>query len=183
MIKLITPLQNDKIAKLKAGDEVLLSGYIYTARDAAHKRLIELVDSNLPLPFDIQNQVIFYVGPTPNKKDEVFGSSGPTTSMRMDVYTPRLLSLGLKGMIGKGYRSSNVIDSIVQNRALYLGAIGGAGAILSSCVKSSEMIAFEDLGAEAIRKIYVEDLPLVVLIDCMGNDQYVIGQRDYLSSL
>lgn len=182
MIHLSTPLKKDALINLKAGDEVFLSGTIYTARDAAHKKLIQLLDDETPLPFGIEDGVIFYVGPTPNKPDEIFGSSGPTTSMRMDVYTPRLLQLGLKGMIGKGYRNDEVKKSIVSNKAIYFGAIGGAGAVISSCVIQSEVIAFEELGPEAIRKLEVKNMPLVVLLDTYGNDQYELGQHEYLNS-
>lgn len=181
MIHLQTPLTVDKIKQLKAGDEVYLSGTIYTGRDAAHKRLIALLDEDKELPFDIMDQTIFYVGPTPSKPGMVFGSGGPTTSGRMDAYSPRLISLGLKAMIGKGYRNDEVKKAIVEYEGVYFGAIGGAGAMMSSCIEECEIIAFDDLGPEAIRKLKVKDMPLVVVIDCQGNDLYEIGRKKYLN--
>jgi fumarate hydratase subunit beta len=181
--KFTTPLTEYKIKNLIAGDSILLSGYIYTARDAAHKRLVELLSEGKELPFDVNGEVIYYVGPTPAKPGQVIGSAGPTTSYRMDAYTPTLLDKGLKGMIGKGLRGQDVIESIKQNKAVYFAAIGGAAALTGKCVKSSELIAYEDLGAEAIRKLYVEDLPLIVVIDSEGNNYYEIGQMEYLNSL
>lgn len=181
MIHLQTPLTVEKIKQLHAGDEVSLSGIIYTGRDAAHKRLIALLDEGKSLPFDIEDQTIFYVGPTPSKPGMVFGSGGPTTSGRMDAYSPRLIALGLRAMIGKGYRSKQVKDAIVSNGGVYFGAIGGAGAMMSSCVEECEIIAFEDLGPEAIRKLKVKNMPLVVVIDSQGNDLYEIGRENYLS--
>ena len=166
-IKIETPLNNEKIKKLKAGDSVLLSGVLYRGRDAAHKRLIDLLDQNEKLPLDIKNQVIYYVGPSPAKPGQVIGSAGPTTSYRMDPYAPRLLDLGLKGMIGKGARNQEVIDAIIRNKAVYFGAIGGAAALIGKSIVKSEIIAYEDLGAEAIRRIEVKDMPLVVIIDSM----------------
>jgi len=157
---------------LKAGDSVLLTGYIYTGRDAAHKRLIELIDSNKELPFDIKNQTIYYVGPAPAKPGYAIGPAGPTTSYRMDPYTPKLLDKGLKVMIGKGLRSSEVIESMKKNNAVYLAAIGGAAALISKTIKTKEIICYEDLGAEAIHKLYVEDFPAIVVIDSMGNNLY-----------
>lgn len=183
MIKLTTPLTVEKIKQLHAGDEVLLSGTIYTGRDAAHKRLIELLDAGKELPFSLQDQVIFYVGPTPSKPGMVFGSGGPTTSGRMDAYAPRLIKLGLRAMIGKGYRQQNVKEAIVANNGVYFGAIGGAGALMANCVKSCKIIAFDDLGPEAIRKLEVENMPIVVIIDSDGNDQYKIGRNDYLNTV
>ncbi|CCJ33899.1 Fe-S-containing hydro-lyase [Caloramator australicus] len=183
MIRITTPLTDDVIKSLKAGDSVLLTGYVYTARDAAHKRLVELIKAGKELPFDIKGQIIYYVGPTPAKEGQPIGSAGPTTSYRMDPYTPALLDKGLKGMIGKGKRSGEVIESIKKNCAVYFAAIGGAAALTAKCVKESTLIAYEDLGAEAIRRLYVEDLPLVVVIDSEGNNYYEIGQREYLSSL
>ncbi len=180
MIKLTLPLSHDAIVNLEAGDQVLLSGTIYTARDAAHKRLIGLLNEGKELPFDLVDQIIYYVGPTPNKPGEIFGSGGPTTSGRMDAYAPTLLDLGLKGMIGKGLRQQSVIDSIQKNEALYFGAIGGAGAYIKSCITSCEIIAFEDLGPEAIRKLEVKDFPLTVVIDSKGNDLYKLGKEKYL---
>jgi fumarate hydratase subunit beta len=181
--KVITPLTEDKVKELKAGDSVLLSGYIYTARDAAHKRLVELLEEGKELPVDIKDQVIYYVGPTPAKPGQPIGSAGPTTSYRMDAYTPALIDRGLKGMIGKGSRGEEVVDSIKNNGAVYFAAIGGAAALTGKCVKSSELIAYEDLGAEAIRRLYVEELPLIVVIDAKGNNYYEIGQREYLNTL
>ncbi|QLY79500.1 Fe-S-containing hydro-lyase [Clostridium intestinale] len=181
--KIETPLTVDKVKDLNAGDIVLLSGEIFTARDAAHKRLIELIDKNEKLPLELQDAIIYYVGPTPPKPGEVIGSAGPTTSYRMDSYTPKLLDLGLKGMIGKGLRGKEVIDSMVKNRCIYFGAIGGAAALMAKCIKKSELIAYEDLGAEAIRKLWVEDMPLVVVIDSSGNNLYQIGQKEYLETI
>lgn len=175
-----TPLTEDAIADLKAGEVVLLSGVIYTGRDAAHKRLVEALDRGEELPFELKDQVIYYVGPTPEKPGQIFGSAGPTTSYRMDAYTPRLLDLGLKGMIGKGYRSDEVTESIRKNKAVYFGAIGGLGATIGKSVKEAKIIAYEDLGAEAIRRIVVEDLPVTVLTDSLGNDLYKQGQSEYL---
>jgi fumarate hydratase subunit beta len=184
MEKRITmPLSKDVIQDLKAGDTVLISGTIYTARDAAHKRLIELLDKGEELPMNIDNQVIYYVGPTPAKPGMASGSAGPTTSYRMDPYAPRLLNKGLKGMIGKGIRSDEVIDSIIKNKAVYFGAIGGAAALIGKSIVNSEIIAYEDLGSEAIRKLEVIDFPAVVVIDSNGNNLYEIGQKQYLKSL
>ena len=182
-INLKTPLTEEKAKSLKAGDTILLSGTIYTARDAAHKRLIELVDMGEELPFNIKDEIIYYVGPTPAKPGEVIGSAGPTTSYRMDAYAPRLMDLGLKGMIGKGARNEEVIDSIKKNKAVYFGAIGGAAALIGKSIIKSEIIAYEDLGAEAIRRMEVKDMPLVVIIDPQGNNLYDIGQKSYLESV
>ncbi|MBQ6819847.1 MAG: Fe-S-containing hydro-lyase [Clostridium sp.] len=182
-IKLRTPLTYEKIKDLKAGDRILLSGNMYTARDAAHKRLIELLDKGLSLPININNETIYYVGPSPAKEGQVIGSAGPTTSYRMDAYSPKLLDLGLKAMIGKGERNKEVIDSIIKNKAVYLGAIGGAAALISKSIIASEIIAYEDLGAEAIRKIEVKDMPLIVIIDTNGNNLYDEGQEQYINSL
>ena len=181
--KIATPLTEDITKTLKAGDSILLSGIIYTARDAAHGRLINLLDEEKDLPLNINGEIIYYVGPTPEKPGEVIGSAGPTTSYRMDSYAPRLLDLGLKGMIGKGARSEEVITAIKRNNAIYFGAIGGAGALISKCIKSSEVIAYDDLGAEAIRKLEVKDMPLVVIIDTEGNNLYEIGKKAYLESI
>ncbi len=182
MICLETPLTKDKVKGLKAGDEVSLSGIIYTGRDAAHKRLFQLLDENKELPFEIKDQTIFYVGPTPAKEGQVFGSGGPTTSGRMDAYSPRLIKLGLRSMIGKGYRSEEVKQAIKENDGVYFGAIGGAGAMMSSCIEECEVIAFEDLGPEAIRRLKVKNMPLVVVIDSLGNDLYEIGRKNYLKN-
>ncbi|QCX33052.1 Fe-S-containing hydro-lyase [Caloramator sp. E03] len=181
--RITTPLTDDAVKELKAGDSVLLTGYIYTARDAAHKRFIELLNDGKDLPFDIKGQVIYYVGPTPAREGMPIGSAGPTTSYRMDPYAPKLLEIGLKGMIGKGSRNDEVINAIKKYNGVYFAAIGGAAALTAKCVKSSELIAYEDLGAEAVRRLYVEDLPLIVVIDSEGNNYYEIGQREYLSSI
>ena len=177
---LTTPLTTEDLKDLKAGDDVYITGYIYTARDAAHARLVDLLDEGKELPFDIEGAVIYYVGPTPAKPGEPIGSAGPTTSYRMDSYAPRLLDVGLKGMIGKGKRGQEVKDKIVENGAVYFAAIGGAAALIKKCIKSSEVIAYEDLGAEAVRKIYVEDFPVTVINDAQGNDLYQLGRKEYL---
>lgn len=171
-IRIKTPLTEDKVKSLKAGDSVLITGEIYTARDAAHKRLIELLNRNEELPIDIKNSIIYYVGPTPAKPGMEIGSAGPTTSYRMDPYTPMLLDLGLKGMIGKGTRNKEVIQSMKKNGAVYFAAIGGAAALIAKSIKKAKLIAYEDLGSEAIRKLYVEDLPVIVAIDSQGNNLY-----------
>ena len=181
-VKVTTPLTEEKAKKLKAGDTVLLSGVLYTGRDAAHKRLIELLDKGQELPLNIKDEVIYYVGPSPAKPGQVIGSAGPTTSYRMDPYAPRLLDLGLRGMIGKGARNQEVIDAIVRNNGVYFGAIGGAAALIGKSIVKSEIIAYEDLGAEAIRKIEVKDMPLVVIIDSEGTNLYEVGQKDYLKT-
>lgn len=181
--KITTPLTEDKIKDLKAGDTVLITGTIYTARDAAHKRLVELLDKGEELPIDVKDSIIYFVGPTPAKPGMAIGSAGPTTSYRMDAYSPRLLDIGLKGMIGKGLRSKEVVDSIVKNKAIYFAAIGGAAALIGKSVQKADLVAYEDLGAEAIRKLEVKDLPVVVVIDSEGNNLYEIGQREYLDSL
>jgi fumarate hydratase subunit beta len=178
--RITTPLTEDKIKDLKAGDTVLITGDIYTARDAAHKKLTELIDKGKELPMDIKDSIIYYVGPSPAKPGMVIGSAGPTTSYRMDDYSPKLLDLGLKGMIGKGERSEAVIASMIKNKAVYFGAIGGAAALIGKCVKSVELVAYEELGAEAIRKLYVEDMPVVVIIDSYGDNLYEIGRENYL---
>ncbi len=167
------PISNEDLESLKAGDAVLLSGTIYTARDAAHKRIAELIQEGKELPIDLQNASIYYVGPTPNKEGQVIGSAGPTTSSRMDAYTPLLLDRGLKVMIGKGKRSNQVKESMIQNKAIYFVACGGAGALLSHAIIKSEVIAFEDLLSEAIRKLEVKDFPCFVGIDISGNDIYI----------
>jgi len=172
IIRLRTPLSNDDVCYLQAGDRVLLSGEIYTGRDAAHKRLFDLLQRGEELPVDINGQVIYYVGPTPAKPGHVIGSAGPTTSGRMDLYTPSLVARGLKGMIGKGQRSQQVIDVLKLHKAVYFGATGGAGALLSKHIKSACVVAYEDLGPEAIYLLEVEDLPLIVINDTKGNDLY-----------
>ena len=180
--RLTAPFGKEALRDLKAGDRVLISGTIYTARDAAHKRLIQMLDRGEPLPFEIRDAVIYYAGPTPAKPGRVIGSAGPTTSYRMDPYAPRLLDLGQAAMIGKGQRSQQVKEAVVRNGAVYLGAIGGAGALISGTVRSAEIIAFEDLGPEAIRRLEVEDFPATVVIDSCGNDLYEIGRKSYLQS-
>ena len=170
------PLTREKAAALKAGDTVTLSGVIYTARDAAHKRLMELLDANKPLPFECKDSVIYYVGPAPASPGQIIGSAGPTSSYRMDAYAPRLLALGSRGMIGKGIRSNMVIEAMKAAGAVYFGATGGAGALLAQCVTSCEVIAFDDLGPEAIRRLTVKNFPAVVVIDSRGNNLYETGR-------
>ena len=170
--KISTPLTFEGIKELVAGDMVLLSGVVYTARDAAHARLLDLINQGKDLPFELEGQVIYYVGPTPSKPGQVIGSSGPTTAGRMDVFTPYLLDRGLKGMIGKGFRNQTVRESIKKNKAVYFAATGGAAALLAKHITECEIIAYEDLGCEAIRRLVVKDLPLVVIDDCYGNDFY-----------
>ncbi len=172
MIKLETPITKDKLAKLKAGDAIMISGTIYTARDAAHKRLDELLNAGKPLPIAIKDKTIYYVGPTPTPPGHAFGSAGPTTAMRMDAYAPRLYDLGLSVSIGKGYRSPQLVEAISRNHAAYMVAIGGAGALLSHCIKKAEGVAFLDLGPEAIYKLEVEDFPVTLAIDATGNNIY-----------
>lgn len=167
-----TPLTKEIITSLHAGDYIYLTGTIYTARDAAHKRMYEGLKEGTPLPFDIKNQIIYYLGPSPAREGRVIGSAGPTTSSRMDKYTPTLLNLGLGGMIGKGKRSPEVIASIIENQSVYFAAVGGAGALLSKCIKKSEVIAYDDLGTEAIRRLEVENLPVIVVIDAKGENLY-----------
>jgi fumarate hydratase subunit beta len=178
-IRIQTPLTDEMVEKLKIGDKVLVSGFIYTARDAAHKHLVELVNKGQPLPFDIKGQIIYYVGPTPPKPGKVIGSAGPTSSYRMDPYAPVLMAKGLKGMIGKGSRGKEVIDAMKKYRAVYFAAIGGAGALLSKRIKNSEVVAYPDLGPEAIRKIEIEDFPAIVVNDTYGRDLYEEGRRKY----
>ena len=182
-ISITTPLSKEDARALKAGDSVLLTGVIYTARDAAHKRLCELAAQGKELPLDVKDSVIYFVGPTPAKPGEVIGSAGPTTAYRMDAYSPTLIRLGLTGMIGKGKRSPEVIAAMKECGAVYFGAIGGCGALLSRCIKKAEVIAYEDLGAEAIRRLEVENFPVVVIIDAEGNNLYETGKQNYLASL
>ncbi|WP_312832887.1 Fe-S-containing hydro-lyase [Sedimentibacter saalensis] len=180
MAKIVNlPLDDETVSDLKAGDRVLLNGIMYTGRDAAHKRIAELINKNQQLPMDIKNQTIYYVGPCPAKPGQAIGSAGPTTSGRMDAYAPLLMDHGLKGMIGKGLRSKQVVDSIIKNNAVYFAAIGGAGALLAEAIKEAEVIAFPDLGAEAIYKLRVENFPVTVVIDNEGNDLYKIGKEKY----
>ena len=183
MEKRITlPLTEELAKSLHAGDTVLLTGTIYTSRDAGHKRMCESLAKGEPLPFDPQDATIYYVGPTPAKPGQVIGSAGPTTSGRMDAYAPTMLSVGARGMIGKGARLPEVVEAMKQHSGVYFGAIGGAGALLAKCIKECELIAYEDLGAEALRKLYVEDMPLVVIIDSLGNNLYESGRAEYLAS-
>ena len=167
-----TPLTDEKVSDLKAGDYVYITGTIYSARDAAHKRIYEAMQKGEEIPLELKDNIIYYLGPSPAREGQVIGSAGPTTSSRMDKYTPLLLDNGLKGMIGKGRRSQDVIESMHKNNAVYFAAIGGAGALLSKCIKSSEVIAYEDLGTEAIRKLVVEDLPVIVVIDSDKKNMY-----------
>lgn len=179
--RLNTPVKREELAPLRAGDTVLLSGTVYTARDAAHKRLCALAAEGKPMPFPVEGSVIYYVGPTPARPGQPIGSAGPTTSCRMDAYAPTLLRLGELGMIGKGARSQEVIAAMRETGAVYFGAIGGAGALLARCVKSAELVCYEDLGAEAVRRLEVENLPLTVVIDCLGNNLYETGRAAYLA--
>ena len=181
-ISVHVPLSRADARKLRSGDSCLLSGVIYTARDAAHKRLCELVAAGKELPLDMKDAVIYFVGPTPAKPGEVIGSAGPTTSYRMDAYSPTLIAEGQTGMIGKGKRNEEVIAAMKEHGAVYFGAIGGCGALLSQCIKKAEVIAYDDLGAEAIRCLEVEDFPVVVIIDSEGNNLYETGRTAYLSS-
>ena len=171
-IYLETPLDESKTSKLNAGDYVYISGEIFVARDAAHKRMDEALDRGEGLPFDIENATIYYMGPSPAREGQVIGSAGPTTASRMDKYTPRLLDLGLKGMIGKGKRSKDVLEGVKKNMAVYFAAVGGAGALLSKCIKEAEVIAYDDLGAEAVRRLRVENFPAIVVADCHGKALY-----------
>lgn len=175
-----TPLSHEDARALRCGESCLITGTIYTARDAAHKRLCELAAKGKPLPFDIEGAIIYFVGPTPAKPGQVIGSAGPTTSYRMDAYSPALIALGQTGMIGKGKRGEAVVDAMRRYGAVYLGAIGGLGALLGKCVKKAEVIAYPDLGAEAVRRLEVENFPVVVVIDSEGNNLYETGRRAYL---
>ncbi|MDD2491726.1 MAG: Fe-S-containing hydro-lyase [Bacteroidales bacterium] len=176
-IELTTPLDNNIVKELKTGDMVYISGTIYTARDAAHKRVCELIDSGEEMPFDFSGAIIFYAGPCPAKPGRPIGSVGPTTSGRMDLYSPKLIEKGLRFMIGKGLRSKEVVDAIVNNSGLYFAAIGGAAALMAKCVVSAEVIAFEELGTEAVRRLVVKDMPAIVAIDSRGNDIYKQGRK------
>ena len=182
-ISVKTPLSHEDARKLKAGDSVLLTGTIYTARDAAHKRLCELVAQGKELPMDIQDAVIYFVGPTPAKPGQAIGSAGPTTAYRMDAYSPTLIAQGQTGMIGKGKRGPEVIAAMKEHGAVYFGAIGGCGALLSKCIKKAEIVAYEDLGAEAIRRLEVEDFPVIIIIDSEGNNLYETGRASYLETV
>lgn len=181
--KLRVPFSPEEARELRAGESVLLSGVIYTARDAAHKRLCELLAQGKPLPIDIKNATIYYVGPTPAKEGRAIGSAGPTTAYRMDAYSPMLIAAGETGMIGKGKRGAEVIEAMKKSGAVYFGAIGGAGALLSHCIKKAEIVAYEDLGAEALRRLEVEDFPVTVVIDSLGNNIYEEGRKAYLESI
>ena len=176
------PFTKEKLEPLRAGDTVFLTGTIYTARDAAHKRLIEMIENQEPLPFEVKDAVIYYVGPTPEKPGNPIGAAGPTTSYRMDAYAPTLLDLGETAMIGKGQRSQEVKDAAIRNGAVYFAAIGGAGAPMAQKVKSAEIVAFEDLGPEAVRRLQVEDFPVTVVLDSAGGDLYQEGRAAYLES-
>ncbi len=178
-IRLKTPLSDENLERLKSGDRVLISGIIYTGRDAAHKRLFDLLKTGKDLPFDMKGQIIYYVGPTPPRPGQVFGSAGPTTSYRMDAYAPALIEKGLKGMIGKGMRSDAVKEAMKKYKAVYFVATGGAGALLAKRVKKAQVVAYEDLGPEAIRRLEVEDLPVIVVNDIRGNDLYIEGENKF----
>lgn len=173
------PFKSEEIKDLKSGDYVYITGTIYTARDAAHKRMYEALEKKEELPLSMENNVIYYMGPSPAREGRPIGSAGPTTASRMDKYAPSLLDLGLKGMIGKGKRSKEVQEAIVRNQAVYFAAVGGAGALLSKCIKKSEVIAYDDLGTEAIRKLEVENFPVIVVIDAQGNNLYETAITDY----
>jgi fumarate hydratase subunit beta len=180
-IRIELPLGREQAASLRAGDRVTLSGVLYTARDAAHKRLAELLREGKPLPFPVAGAVIYYAGPSPARPGEVIGSAGPTTSGRMDAYAPALIALGLRGMIGKGGRSAEVVEAMTRYGAVYFAAIGGAGALLARCVRSADVVAFAGLGTEAVRRLVVEDFPAVVAIDTKGSDYYKLGRAAYLT--
>ena len=180
--KISVPLKKEELATLRAGDYVYITGTIYSARDAAHKRMYETILENKEIPMDLTDNIIYYLGPTPAKEGQVIGSAGPTTSSRMDKYTPLLLEHGLNGMIGNGKRSKEVIDAIVKYKAVYFAAVGGAGALLSKCIKESEVIAYDDLGTEAIRKMRVENFPVIVVIDSEGNNLYETAIEDFQNS-
>ena len=173
------PLSKEDAKSLKTGDYVYLTGTIYSARDAAHKRMSEALANGEKLPLDVEGNVIYYMGPSPAREGRPIGSAGPTTSGRMDPYAPQLLDLGLRGMIGKGKRTNEVRDAVIRNGAVYFAAVGGAGALLSHCIKSSEVIAYDDLGPEAIRKLEVEELPAVVVMDSTGDDLYISAVAKY----
>ena len=177
--RISAPLKKEEVVTLKAGDYVYITGTIYSARDAAHKRMYETMMEGKEIPMQLTDNVIYYLGPTPAKEGQVIGSAGPTTASRMDKYTPLLLDHGLNGMIGKGKRSQAVIDAIVRNKAVYFAAVGGAGALLSKCIKRSEVIAYDDLGTEAIRKMEVEDFPVIVVIDSEGHNLYETAVEDF----
>jgi fumarate hydratase subunit beta len=178
-----SPIDSQVLEELKAGDQVLITGVLYVARDAAHKRLVEAVDRGEKLPFDIEGQTVYYMGPSPAKPGEVIGAAGPTTSGRMDAYAPRLMEIGLKGMIGKGARTQPVLDAIKKYKAVYFAGLGGAGALISKCIKKAEVIAYDDLGAEALRRIEVADFPATVINDMHGGNLYEEGKAKYALSI
>ena len=182
-ISITAPMTREQARALKAGDSCLLSGTVYTARDAAHKRLCALIEEGKALPIELKDSVIYFVGPTPARPEQIIGSAGPTTSYRMDAYSPALIALGQTGMIGKGKRGPEVVAAMREHGAVYFGAIGGCGALLSRCIKKSEIVAYEDLGAEAIRRLEVENFPVTVVIDSQGNNLYETGRAAYLESL
>ena len=179
-IQIKAPLSRAQAKALRAGDSCLISGVIYTARDAAHKRLCELMEAGEKLPIDLTDSVVYFVGPTPEKPGQIIGSAGPTTSYRMDAYSPKLIAMGQTGMIGKGKRGPEVIEAMKRHGAVYFGAIGGCGALLSRCILESEVVAYPDLGAEAIRRLVVKDFPVTVIIDSLGNNLYETGPRAFL---
>jgi len=178
-MNITTPIEDNVIRKLRAGDSVTITGIIYTGRDAAHKRMCEALENGEELPFDVKNQIIYYVGPCPHREGEIIGSCGPTTSGRMDAYSPKLIEKGLVGMIGKGIRNEAVKSAIKEHGGIYFGAIGGAGALIAKHIKKSEIIAYDGLGTEAIRKLTVENFPVTVIIDAFGNDLYEIGKNKF----
>lgn len=177
--KIHAPLVSEEIKELRAGDYVYITGTVYTARDAAHKRMEEALNQGSPLPLDLKDNVIYYMGPSPARQGRPIGSAGPTTASRMDKYAPKLLDLGLKGMIGKGKRSREVVEAVKRNGCVYFAAVGGAGAILSKCIKESKVVAYDDLGTESVRKLYVEDFPCIVVIDSQGNNLYETAIKEY----
>jgi fumarate hydratase subunit beta len=178
-VKLTPPLTDEDVLQLEIGDKVLISGVIYTARDAAHKRLVDLLKSGKELPVDFKGQILYYVGPSPAPPGRVIGAAGPTTAYRMDSYAPTLIRLGLKAMIGKGKRGPEVIAAMQEHQAVYLGATGGAGALISRCIKEARVVAFPELGPEAVHRLVVEDLPVIVINDCYGRDLYEVGVAEY----
>lgn len=178
-IRLQTPLTVEDTAKLRAGQTCLISGIIYTARDSAHKRLVELLEKGEELPFDPRGQLLYYVGPCPAPPGKVIGSAGPTTSVRMDVYTPALLAAGVRGVIGKGDRGQQVVQALMDNKAVYFAAIGGAGALIAKSVVEAEVVAFPDLGPEAVHRLKVQDMPVIVVIDSLGQNFYTLGRKEY----
>lgn len=182
IIRLTTPLTDNDVRSIRAGDMVELSGVIYSARDAAHKRFMELLDAGRPLPFDVRGQLIYYVGPTPARPGQIIGAAGPTTSGRMDAFAPRLLAQGLKGMIGKGEMGGGVPEALQKFTGVYFAAVGGAGALIARAVKSSRIIAYEDLGAEAVRELYVEGFEVMAAQDCRGGNVFVEGRKKYAVS-